>query len=178
MTYGQTQYQVRFDWGRNGAEAIGNDADVIVWVDLLGQSELPALAGEALVVAGSLRNRRAVAEWVLAQQGDKGERFMVAVVAAGETWADGASRFALEDLLGAGAVIDALADLGIDYCAPEAATAAAAYAGLRNATGHLIGASASGREFAATGRRGEIEEAISLDVTSEVKVLRESAARS
>lgn len=178
VSYGQTQYQVRFDWGRNGAAAIGQHADVIVWVDVLGDSEPPALAAAAVVVAGSLRNRRAVAEWVLGQQGNRGERFMVAIVAAGESWPDGAARFALEDLLGAGAIIDALADLGIDYCSPEAAAAAAAFAGLSNATGHLVGASASGRKCAADGRRDAIEAAISLDVSSEVKLLRESPARS
>ena len=96
---------------------------------------------------GSLRNARAVARWALEQQGDKGDRFVVAVIAAGEEREDGSMRFALEDLLGAGAIVDALADVGIDYCSPEAAAAASAFTGLRNATGHLIGASASGREL-------------------------------
>ncbi len=166
-TVGQTQYQVRFDWGVNGAAALGGDVDVLVWVDVLGSSTAPSV-GSALTVPGSLRNRRAVAEWVLAQQGDKGERFMVAIVAAGETWDDGSPRFAVEDLLAAGALIDALADLGIDYCSPEAAAAAAAFTGLRNATGHLIGASSSGRALTAAGRRADIDHAIELDVSSEV----------
>ncbi|MET1042866.1 MAG: 2-phosphosulfolactate phosphatase [Microbacteriaceae bacterium] len=172
MTFGQSQYQVRFEWGVSGAEAIGHDADALVWVDVLGVSSPPDVA--IPVVSAGLRNRRAVAEWVLAQQGDKGERFMVAIVAAGETWADGSSRFAVEDLLAAGAVIDALADLGIDYCSPEAAAASAAFTGLRNATGHLIGASSSGRSLAADGRRAEIDHAIELDVDPAV---RESAGR-
>lgn len=172
MTRGQTQYQVRFDWGFTGLQAIGDGADVAIWVDLLGESgpiksELPALS-ELPVLRGSLRNRRAIAERVLALQGDKGERFMVAIVAAGERWDDGSPRFAVEDLLAAGAIIDALADLGIDYCSPEAAAAAAAFTGLRNATGHLIGASASGRTLTAAGRRAEIDAAIELDVSSEV----------
>jgi 2-phosphosulfolactate phosphatase len=171
VTLGQTQYQVRFDWGTAGAAAIGHDADVIVWVDVLalgetGGADVPSEA--ATTVLGSLRNRRAVAEWVLAQQGDKGERFMVAIVAAGETWPNGSPRFSVEDLLAAGAIIDALADLGIDYCSPESAAAAAAFTGLRNATGHLIGASASGRTLAAEGRRADIDNAIELDVSSEV----------
>ncbi len=163
MSNGQAQYQVRFDWGRNGADAIGADADAIVWVDVLGGSEPPARS----VVAG-LRNRRAVADWVLAQQGDKGDRFMVAVVAAGEAWPDGSVRFAVEDLLAAGALIDALADLGIDYCSPEAAAASAAFTGLRNATGHLIGASASGRTLSAAGERALVDHAIELDVSTEL----------
>jgi 2-phosphosulfolactate phosphatase len=162
VTNGQTQYQVRFDWGVNGAAAIGADADAIVWVDVLGSAAPPA--GELPLVVAGLRNRQAVAEWVLAQQGDKGERFMVAIVAAGESWADGSLRFAVEDLLAAGAVIDALADLGIDYCSPEAAAAAAAFTGLRNATGHLIGASSSGRSH----ERAAIDHAIQLDVSLEL----------
>ncbi len=178
MTLGQTQYQVRFDWGLAGAAAIGTDADVIVWVDVLSLGvQQPAVVptGPATTVLGSLRNRRAVAEWVLAQQGDKGERFMVAIVAAGETWPDGSPRFAVEDLLAAGAIIDALADLGIDYCSPESAAAAAAFTGLRNATGHLIGASASCRTLTAEGRRPEIDDAIELDVSSEVDPIGEFA---
>jgi 2-phosphosulfolactate phosphatase len=175
VTHGQTQYQVRFDWGVRGLDAIGDGADVAVWVDVLGDS--PAIESRATVVRGSLRNRWAVAEWVLAQQGDKGERFMVAIVAAGERWDDGSTRFAVEDLLAAGSIIDALADVGIDYCSPEAAAASAAFTGLRNATGHLIGASASGRTLAAEGRRAEIDEAIELDASSEVPTVGEFGRR-
>ena len=241
MTHGQTQYQVRFDWGLNGAAAIGVDADVTVIVDVLsfsttvdiatghGLEVMPAIpadaaavaerigasiasqrgdalslspasftpesvgdterivltslngatiahslaGGRSMVVAGSLRNRRAIAEWALERQGDRGDRFVVAIVAAGELRDDGSLRFAVEDLLGAGALIDALADVGIDYCSPEAATAAAAFTGLRNATGHLIGASASGRELAESGFRSDVDLAIELDVSLRVPVLGE-----
>ena len=93
------------------------------------------------------------------------------MVAAGEIREDGSIRFAVEDLLAAGAVIDALADVGIDYCSPEAAAASAAFTGLKNATGHLIGASASGRQLAESGRRAEVDLAIQLDVSSDVEVL-------
>lgn len=175
--HGQSQYQVRFDWGLEGAADIAADVDVIVVVDVLSPDTNGArvVAGlqdaAATVVAASLRNRAAVAEWVLAQQGDKGDRFFVAIIAAGEQRPDGSTRFAVEDLLGAGAVIDALADVGIDYCSPESAAAAAAFTGLRNATGHLIGASASGRELSGAGRRAEIDHAIDVDAASEVLVL-------
>ncbi len=202
MTHGQTQYQIRFDWGLEGASDIGVGADVIVVVDVLsfctavdlglsaGLQVVPLAAeggkptggaavaaalssSSALVVAGSLRNRRAIADWALAQQGDKGDRFTVAVIAAGEPGEKGGIRFCVEDLLGAGAVIDALADVGIDYCSPEAATASAAFTGLSNATGHLIGASAGGRELAAHGRRPDVDVAIDLDVSSLVPILGE-----
>lgn len=178
--HSQQQYQVRFDWGTAGVDAIAADADVIVWVDVLDVPDLPDTAvesgSEPITIAGSLRNRRAVAEWVLARQGDKGDRFTVAVIAAGAVRDDGSPRFALEDLLAAGAIIDALADLGIDYCSPEAAAASAAFTGLRNATGHLIGSSGSGQELTRADRRAEIEHAIDLDASSEVSVLREFRA--
>lgn len=168
---GQTNYQVRFDWAAAGAREIGIGADVIVWVDVL-DARLPDADLRGLVVAGSLRNRTAVARWALERQGDLGDRFTIAVVAAGDAHADGSIRFALEDLLAAGAIIDALADIGIDYCSPEAAAASAAFTGLRNATGHLIGSSGSGRMLTVAGRRGEIDLAIDLDVSGEVSVLR------
>jgi 2-phosphosulfolactate phosphatase len=166
-SHGQSPYQVRFDWGLAGATAVGEGADVVVWVDQLGPSQagLPA----AGVVAGSIENRRALAAWALDRQGDRGDRFTIAVIAAGEPRDDGSLRFAVEDLLAAGAVIDALADAGIDYCSPEAAAAAAAYTGLRTATSHLISASASGR---ALGRPH-----VALDAVDEVRVLREFARR-
>jgi len=54
-------------------------------------------------------------------------------------------------VLAAGAVVDALADLGIDDTSPEAAVACAAYTGLRRAVVHLTTASVSGREALAAG---------------------------
>lgn len=172
----QQQYQVRFDWGADGARAIGGDADVVVLVDLLdlAADDRASWAPEGTaVVAGSLRNCSAVARWALERQAGKGDRFTVAVVAAGETRGDGSTRFALEDLLGAGAIIDALAGLGIDYCSPEAAAAAAAFTGLRNATGHLIGASTSGRAATARDDRASVDAAIAMNSSNEVRVLRE-----
>ena len=172
----QEQYQVRFDWGVQGAQAIGADADVLVVVDVLGEpADLTDLleSTTAVIVAGSLCNSAAVAAWALERQADKGDRFTVAVVAIGETRDSGATRFALEDLLGAGAIIDALATVGIDYCSPEAAAAAAAFTGLRNATGHLIGASTSGRAATARGDRASVDVAIAVNSSDEVSVLRE-----
>ncbi len=176
VEFEQSQYQVRFDWGREGVAAIGTDADVIVLVDVLGdaadQSDL-LTATASTVVAGSLRNSSALAQWALKRQADKGDRFTVAIIARGETRESGALRFALEDLLGAGAIIDALAAVGIDYCSPEAAAAAAAFTGLRNATGHLIGASTSGRAATANGNRAAVDAAIAVNSTADVQVLRE-----
>jgi len=141
----QTSYQVRFDWGSPGAASVAVDADVVAWVDELGSEPVPDGARVATMAGAD-----EFARWCLARQEELGGRFRIAVVAAGATQEDGSLRFAVEDLLGAGAVIDALAELGIDHQSPEAAAAAAAYTGLRNATTHLMKASVSARELSAS----------------------------
>lgn len=141
----QSYYQVRFDWGAEGAAAVAEGVHAIVWVDELGAEAVPEPGVE--VVAGALRSADAVARWALARQAELGGRFVIAVVAAGARQADGSLRFAVEDLLASGAIIQAISDLGIDHTSPEAAAAIAAYAGLRGATRHLITASVSAREL-------------------------------
>ncbi|MGV8970099.1 MAG: hypothetical protein ACOH1J_06590 [Microbacteriaceae bacterium] len=160
--YGQDQYQVRFEWGHAGAQAVSEGVQAIIWVDQLvsvqtlgitsvseGVGELRTPIYEPISgvsgVRGSVQHAVAVARWALERQAEIGDRFCVAVIAAGEPRADGTLRFAVEDFLGAGAVVDALAAVGIDYCSPEAAAASAAYSSLRSATGHLVSASGSGQ---------------------------------
>lgn len=92
-----------------------------------------------------------VARRVLERQADRGDRAVVAIVAAGAVEPDG-FRPAVEDQLAAGAVVDALAAVGIDSSSPEAAVACAAAVSLRRATSHLLTASASAGELVATGR--------------------------
>ncbi|MFT4030614.1 MAG: hypothetical protein QM675_12130 [Protaetiibacter sp.] len=141
----QSSYQVRFEWGAEGAAAVSDGAHAVVWVDELGGEEVPELG--VPVIAGALRSADAVARWSLVRQGELGGRFVIAVVAAGARQPDGSLRFAVEDLLAAGAVIEAIAELGIDHQSPEAAAAASAYRGLRTATRHLVTASVSAREL-------------------------------
>jgi 2-phosphosulfolactate phosphatase len=172
----QAKYQVRLDWGVAGAERIVGGAHVAVVVDVLpspdGEVIAAALAGRGVVVLeGSLRNRSAVARRILDLQEERGERLMVAIVAAGErdrSAAGEAVRFTVEDQLGAGAVVDALIALGIDHTSPEAAVACAAFEGLRHASVHLIGASASGAALVAQGRRPEVRAATEVDASDEV----------
>lgn len=137
----QASYQVRFDWGVAGVAAVGRDADAIVWV-----SQLLAAAAPAGCVAGSLERAGELADWALAQQQKADGRFRIAVIAAGAPRPDGSLRFAVEDLLAAGAIIEAIGDAGIDHQSPEAAAAASAYRGLRTSTRHLISASETSRE--------------------------------
>jgi hypothetical protein len=174
----QAKYQVRFDWGLDGAAAVAADADVVVWVDALPDDGRPSpddLPGEGAVLAAGLTDAPAVARWILEEQVRLGRRAMIAVVAAGAHTATGSPRFAVEDQLAAGAVVDALAALGIDYSSPEAAVACASFTGLRGAVAHLLTASVSGQERVAVGEAApEIAARGRLGSSDAVTVLRAS----
>jgi 2-phosphosulfolactate phosphatase len=169
----QSQYQVRFDWGGVGADTVAADVDVVVVVDVLAGSPIALPDVRAAVIAGGFGNRTAVAEWVLARQAEKGDRFAVAVIASGSERADGSIRFAVEDLLAAGAVVDALASVGIDYCSPEAAAACAAFTALRGAVGHLVSASANGKELLSRDPTFDLDAVAGIDISDEVPLLKE-----
>lgn len=172
----QAKYQVRFDWAADGAAAVAADADVVVWVDALpgeNRTTAPELPGDGAVLAAGLTDAAAVARWILQEQVRLGRRAMISLVAAGGSTPAGSTRFAVEDLLAAGAVIDALAELGIDYSSPEAAAACAAFTGLRGAVAHLLTASVSGQERVAAGvAPAEIAAAGRLGTADAVTVLR------
>jgi len=152
--HGQSSYQVRFDWGASGARSIAEGAHLVVWVDQLapaGSSPEPmpvvgGTPGGVEFMPATLEDAPDVAAFALRRQAELGGRCVIAVVAAGAVRADGSLRFAVEDLLAAGAIIEAVGSAGIDHQSPEAAAAASAYSGLKNATRHLISASASSRE--------------------------------
>lgn len=117
---------------------------MLVWCDALPTGHaVPVFDGA--IVAGSTGSAAGVAQWVLALQETLGDRAIVAIVGAGTD----NGGFAVEDFLAAGAVIDALATVGIDFNSPEAASACAAYEGLRNATLHLTSASETGQQVGA-----------------------------
>ena len=163
----QSRFQVRFDWGLDGAADIAGDAHIVVWADALATAGAPdplAIDGPAIIRA-TTGSAAAAAQWILARQADLGDRTIVAVIAAGTD--DG--RFAVEDLLAAGAVIDALSTLGIDSTSPEAAAASAAYEGLRNATAHLLTASVTGQLLGAEA----VAAAKHANASSELRILRE-----
>lgn len=142
-------------------------------------AEAAARSG-ALVLLGALRNASAVADAVLAEQERRGARTSVAVIAAGElTGRDAGAtlRFAVEDQLGAGAIIDALGALGIDHTSPDAAVAAESFRALRRAVKHLLTASGSGLELIARGLRDDVLAAAAVDAASVVPVLRDGVFR-
>ena len=122
-----------------------------------------------IVVAGALRNRRAVAQWVAqGLSGDDG----VAVVAAGERWPDGSLRPALEDLWGAGAVLAALGPvLDRVTVSPEAAHAASSYDLVAGRLPAALLDCASGSELDAAGFRDDVSAASAVDSERVVPLL-------
>jgi 2-phosphosulfolactate phosphatase len=122
----------------------------------------------ATVVGVSLRNASAAAAGV-ARRLAAGDT--VAVVAAGERWPDGSLRPAVEDLWGAGALIDALVRRGGGGLSVEAGTALAAYRGVADDLGAALRDCASGRELHAGGFPDDVAIAGQLDATRAVPVL-------
>lgn len=162
-----------------GIDAVEREGDFIPDAATDPASANGAVVAEAaeraaeVVFLGGFRNAAAVADAVLAVQTERGERTSIAVIAAGEPASSGPGaglRFAVEDFLGAGAVIAALGDLGIDYTSPEAAVAGEAFRALRGATSHMLTASGSGQ--LAT-HKDEVVAAAKLNVSSTVPVLRD-----
>ncbi|MCU0261730.1 MAG: 2-phosphosulfolactate phosphatase [Ilumatobacteraceae bacterium] len=122
--------------------------------------------GAGHVLAGCFRNASATAARAL-ELADGGP---IAVIAAGERWRNetGPLRPAVEDLLGAGAVLAALdpsAAVGRPRCSAEAAAARAAFLAARPLLHDALLDSQSGRQLAARGWLDDIQTSSSLDVT-------------
>jgi 2-phosphosulfolactate phosphatase len=120
----------------------------------------------SVVIVGCLRNVRAVAAFARARAGKKGA---IAVIAAGERWADGSLRPSLEDDLGAGAILAAL-DLDAEF-SPEARSLAATFDAMRDTLGDTVRDSVSGRELIEAGYGDEIPWSLEVDVSTTVPVL-------
>jgi 2-phosphosulfolactate phosphatase len=111
-----------------------------------GSTICESLAGSGRGVIGvSLRNVDAAVAWTATYL----ERVpgAVAVVAAGERWADGSLRPGVGDLWGAGAFTAGLADRGIGPLSPEAEAATSAYRNVSRRVPDVLHDCASGREF-------------------------------
>jgi 2-phosphosulfolactate phosphatase len=122
------------------------------------------------VVGGCLRNADAVARWLTAPEGPG--RLPVAVIACGERWTDGSLRPAVEDEVGAGAIIAALREQESELrVSPEAAAAEAAFAAAGHDLGGTLAASVSGRELRAVGRGADVEWAADLNSSRTIPVL-------
>jgi 2-phosphosulfolactate phosphatase len=133
---------------------------------------IAAAAAQPVVLAASLRNAGAVAAW-LVERG-RGETEPITVIAAGERWPDGSLRPALEDLLGAGAVLAALAAQRAWAESPEAASARAVYESTRFVA-DAIRRCASGVELARSGFAEDIDIAVDADASDVVPVRRDGS---
>jgi 2-phosphosulfolactate phosphatase len=136
---------------------------------------LPSLNGATLtlsctapvVLAGCLRNARATAHQALQAQGS------VAVIAAGERWADGSLRPALEDLIGAGAIIHAM----LGRKSPEALAAQAAYLAFADDLEAALSDAVSARELVAEGFAPDVPLAMAVNCSDVVPRLEGVAYR-
>jgi 2-phosphosulfolactate phosphatase len=187
-------------WGDESANEVARERDAVLAVGRRGISEqhpwsvspaallaappitrllLPSPNGSTVsavaggpVVAGCLRNAGAVATWLLAN-GWATPQHPVVVVAAGERWPDGSLRPAVEDLLGAGAVVAALAVGGADLSA-EAQVARAAYLGTHDIAG-VVRTAISGRELVDSGFGDDVAVATQVGADLTVPLLQSGA---
>jgi 2-phosphosulfolactate phosphatase len=114
------------------------------------------------VICACLRNALAVARTIARP------RTRTGIIAAGERWPDGSLRPALEDFLGAGAILSHLPGRDLS---PDARAAMAAYRAAR--IPQDITDCPSGRELIEMGFAGDVEIAAQVDASTAVPVLRD-----
>jgi 2-phosphosulfolactate phosphatase len=142
-----------------------------------GRIVLPSPNGSALtleaarmcpcVLAACFRNAGAVARAASAQGGT------VAVIPAGERWADGSLRPGVEDLAAAGAVIARLRGSR----SPDAEVAAAVWESVQDRLPAVVHACASGRELLEKGFDRDVQLACEVDVSGSAPLLWDQAYR-
>jgi 2-phosphosulfolactate phosphatase len=128
---------------------------------------------DAVVLAGCLRNASAVAGAARAIGGT------VAVIAAGERWVQageltGSLRPAVEDLVGAGAI---LAALDAPRPSPEAVAAMSAWRAVKPNLVQFLASCASGQELQERGLAPDVDLAAQFDVSQAVPYLDSGAFR-
>jgi 2-phosphosulfolactate phosphatase len=119
---------------------------------------LAAAARDCELLTSCLRNAAAVAGWLGRHHRS------VAVIAAGERWGDGSLRPALEDMLGAGALLAQLSGRR----SPEAEAAVASWRQHRPALAQTMRDCASGRELISRGFGRDVDMAAELDCSATV----------
>jgi 2-phosphosulfolactate phosphatase len=130
-------------------------------------SALSAMLRDRTAFAGSLRNATSVAAAVQRAGG------RIAVIAAGEHWPGGSLRPAIEDLLGAGAIIDRLSG----SLSAEARAARATYRELKEEIPAVLRACLSGRELIDDGFPDDVNLAAEEDVSAAVPALEDGRYR-
>lgn len=122
---------------------------------------LSTLSKSPVTIAGSLRNAKAVGAY--ARKRGK----IICVIPAGERWEDGNIRFALEDYLGAGAILN---ELGGNL-SPEAQAAVALFREYQQRIFPTIYAAISGREKRSKQLDKDVVLACECNVSSAVPLL-------
>lgn len=128
---------------------------------------LTLATGETPTLTGCLRNASAVAYAARAF----GKR--IAIIPAGEQWSDGTLRPALEDWLGAGAILD---ELDGNF-SPEARAARTAFRELVHDLSAVLHNCSSGKELVAQGFARDIELAAAWNTSTTAPRFRGSAYR-
>ncbi len=137
-------------------------------------STLSLSTGDIPTFAGCLRNATALAG-ILRQYGTG-----ISIIPAGERWKQHQTlRPAIEDLIGAGAVIHALKATRSPEgtLSPEAETAARVFEAFRDDLESVLCGSGSGRELIGRGFAEDVRLAAALDASSCVPVLKDGAYR-
>ncbi|MEM7028891.1 MAG: 2-phosphosulfolactate phosphatase [Chloroflexota bacterium] len=232
MYFNQNEYQIRFEWGLSGVEALTPESDVVIIVDVLSfttcvdivvergglvlpyngpredvaafaqerealyanparqhekgfslapSSLLTIPAGTRLVLpspngstlslatddvttmAGCLRNAKAVAT----KANVLGQR--ISVIAAGERWKGGLLRPAIEDLMGAGAIISYLEGTR----SPEAEIAVAGFERVASDVQDTLRRCGSGKELIGRGFAEDVQLAGQVNVSEATPLLGE-----
>jgi 2-phosphosulfolactate phosphatase len=149
-------------------QSVQADTDVAMSSPNGGQLCVRA-AKQTGVMAGCLRNADAVATKAI----DIADRGPIGVIAAGEQWGvnlsergtPGRLRVAIEDYLGAGAIVSALLADGYSPASPEAALAATTFRAAEPYLGDLLGGCGSGLELGEAGLSEDIAIAGQVNVS-------------
>jgi 2-phosphosulfolactate phosphatase len=130
-------------------------------------SRLTLLCKAAMLAAGCLRNVSAIAGWAGAQGRS------VTVIAAGERWPDDTLRPAIEDLVGAGAIISHLSG----NKSPEALVAQASWLASQEILQEALAECASGRELIRRGFAADVRYAADIDCSTVIPVYADGCYR-
>lgn len=128
-------------------------------------ASLTLRTGQTPTLAGCLRNCEAVADYVQSY-GSK-----ISVIPAGEKWEDGTLRPAIEDLVGAGAILSYLNGRQ----SPEAEVAVAAFNSVKDNLLAALRRCSSGKELIARGFTADVELAAAINTSRCVPLLRHNA---
>lgn len=122
------------------------------------------------VLAGCLRNAQAVSDFIQRQY----PHAAVTVIACGEQWPSGMLRPAIEDFIGAGAILSQLSHVGLS---PEAKMAVGAYEQVASDIPTILAECSSGRELVAAGFLEDVAMASDLNVSRTLPIFMDGAYR-